>query len=136
MLRKYKKFRFSIVQFLFFCLVLSLVSCSQKEISDSGVSEYLNDCIHSVWAGDFAPGQLEAHFLKHKAEFGDITQQAYLDNARGLLNACPGKDILEKTRDNGDILHYRISTGEFAVMARNGRIRTYFKADYRYWLKQ
>ena len=68
--------------------------------------------------------------------FGDIAQEQYLENARALLNAVPGEDLLEKTRSNGDILHYRISTGEFAVMTAQGRIRTYFKADYKYWMKQ
>ena len=90
----------------------------------------------TAWAKDFGPGQLEAHYLKHKHEFGDITQEGYLNGAKILLNSASSKDILEKFRDNGDILRYRVSTGEFAVMAGDGRIRTYFKTDYRYWLRQ
>jgi pyocin large subunit-like protein len=89
-----------------------------------------------ILARDFAPGQLEAHYKKHKNEFSNITQQEYLSNARLLLNSAPSRDILEKRRSNGDVLHYRVSSGEFAVMAKDGHIRTYFKADYKYWLKQ
>ena len=85
---------------------------------------------------DFAPGQLEAHYAKHGYQFGSITQEQYLQGARDLLDAPGGKDVFQKARPNGDILRYRASTGEFAVMAGNGRIKTYFKTDYHYWLKQ
>ncbi len=87
-------------------------------------------------AGNFAPGQLEAHYLKHGYQFGNITQEQYLQDAQALLNASPGKDILQKMRPNGDVEHYRVSTGEFAVMTNTGRIRTYFKTDDRYWMRQ
>ena len=87
-----------------------------------------------VRAGDFAPGQLEEHYLKHGYQFGKITQEQYLQDAQALLDAEPGGDILEKIRPNGDVEHFRVSTGEFAVMTKRGRIRTYYKADYGYWL--
>ena len=90
----------------------------------------------NVKAQDFAPGQLEAHYAKHGYKFGKISIEEYLQDARDLLDALPGKDLLQKIRPNGDILHYRPSTGEFAVMADFGRIRTYFKTDYRYWQRQ
>jgi len=89
-----------------------------------------------VRAGNFAPGQLEAHYLKHADQFGSITQEQYLKGARALLDAVVGGDVLEKIRSNGDIKHFRVSTGEFAVMTKRGRIRTYFKTDYGYWLRQ
>ena len=81
-------------------------------------------------------GSLRRIILKHGYQFGNITQEQYLENARELLKCSAGNDVLEKTRPNGDILHYRVSTGEFAVMARDGRIRTYFKTDYQYWMRQ
>ena len=87
-----------------------------------------------VQAGDFAPGQLEAHYLKHGDQFGKITQEQYLHGAQALLDAPAGKDVLEKIRPNGDIEHFRVSTGEFAVMTKRGRIRTYYKVDYIYWI--
>ena len=89
-----------------------------------------------IKAGNFAEGQLEAHFLKHGDQFGNITQEQYLNGARTLLDAVPEGDVLEKVRRNGDVEHFRVSTGEFAVMTKRGRIRTYFKTDYGYWLKQ
>ena len=87
-------------------------------------------------AGDFAPGQLEAHYLKHGFQFGEISQEQYLRQAQALLNAGPGEDLLEKIRYNGDIEHFRPSSGEFAVMTIRGRIRTYFKTSYNYWIRQ
>jgi pyocin large subunit-like protein len=90
----------------------------------------------AVKAGNFAPGQLEAHFLKHGYQFGQITQEQYLQGAQALLDAEAEGDILEKIRQNGDIEHFRVSTGEFAVMTKRGRIRTYFKTDYEYWMRQ
>jgi pyocin large subunit-like protein len=111
-------------------------ACSQNDISRPSVSESNVSSASNVQAGDFAPGELEAHYLKHGYQFGSISQDQYLENARELLNSGLDSDVLEKTRSNGDILRYRVSTSEFAVMASDGRIRTYFKADYRYWSRQ
>jgi len=87
-----------------------------------------------VQAHDFAPGELDEHYLKHGYQFGQITEEQYLEDARALLDAVPGGDVLEKTRPDGDVEHYRVSTGEFAVMTKRGRIRTYFKTNYNYWI--
>ena len=101
-------------------------------------SPYQPDCmaweLTGVKAGHFAPGQLEEHYLKHGYQFGNITQEQYLQDAQALLDADPGGDVLEKIRPNGDIEHFRRSTGEFAVMTKRGRIRTYFKTNYEYWI--
>ena len=127
--------KFKLGYFFLIFLCIFAVSCSQRDTSASSAPESGVSYV-SARASDFAPGQLEAHYLKHGYQFGNITQEEYLENARVLLNAPVGADILEKTRSNGDVLHYRISTGEFAVMARDGRIRTYFKTDYQYWMRQ
>lgn len=117
------------VGFLFFVLINVVVPlCFQPDIAAWDFT--------AVKAGDFAPGQLEAHYLKHGYQFGDITQEQYLQDARVLLNAVPGEDILEKIRPNGDVEHFKVSTGEFAVMTKRGRIRTYFKTSYGYWNRQ
>lgn len=113
-----------------FLLCCGAIGCSPTKATPQQSSTF------QVVAGDFAPGQLQAHYEKHRGEFGEITIEEYLDNARALLNAAPGREILEKRRDNGDVLRYRLSSGEFAVMTSEGRIRTYFKADYRYWGRQ
>lgn len=112
------------------------ISCTQGNAQPAVISEISISDTASARAGDFAPGQLEAHYQKHGYEFGNVTQQQYLEGARALLNAAPGKDVLEKTRMNGDVLRYRVRTGEFAVMTAQGRIRTYFKTDYNYWMRQ
>lgn len=122
--------------FLLAFVCVFAISCTQGNTEPPASSEININYAPSVTAGDFASGQLEAHYQKHGYQFGNITQEQYLEGARALLNAIPGKDILEKTRTNGDVLHYRVSTGEFAVMTSQGRIRTYFKTDYRYWMKQ
>ncbi|MFC1709137.1 hypothetical protein ACFL2J_03645 [Candidatus Omnitrophota bacterium] len=116
-----------------FGLAIFSFSCSPRDTtSPSGPAAQ----IRTVWAKNFGPGQLDAHYLKHKHEFPGIAKEEYSNRAKILLNSAAGKGILEKIRDNGDILHFRVSTGEFAVMARDGRIRTYFKTDYQYWSRQ
>lgn len=117
-------------------MCLFALSCSKQESATPVSPENNAGYVSDIQAVDFAPGQLEAHYQKHAVQFGNITQEEYLAGARALLNARPDNDVLEKRRANGDILHYRSSTGEFAVMAGDGRIRTYFKADYQYWLRQ
>lgn len=129
--------KFKIGFIVFVCFSIFIISCSQREDSYSSAINPSITQIRSVLAKDFAPGQLEAHYLKHKDEFGYISQEDYLNGARQLLNSfADNKDILEKIRANGDILRYKVNTGEFAVMTKEGRIRTYFKANYKYWLKQ
>lgn len=123
--------------YLFLAFVcLFAVSCSKEEAPTSAPAQTYTGYSSSDTAGDFAPGQLQAHYQKHGYQFGNITQEQYLQGARELLDAPVGNEVLEKRRPNGDILRYRPSTGEFAVKAADGRIRTYFKADYQYWLRQ
>ena len=131
------KILFRLILGFFLCaIIFSFFSSSKKndtvsvEAPDRGVSAF------QVKAENFAPGQLQAHFSKHGYQFGDITESDYLADARKLLDASPGVDVLEKVRDNGDIEHYRKSTHEFAVMTRTGRIRTFFIANDGYWNRQ
>jgi len=128
--------RFKLRYFLLIFLCIFALSCSQRDTPSPPILKSNTGYVTNVKAGDFAPGQLQAHYLKHGYQLGNITQEKYLENARELLNASAGNDILKRTRSNGDILHYRVSTGEFAVMARDGRIKTYFKTDYQYWMRQ
>ena len=116
-----------ICRLLFFVLIGLFVPLSHQ-------SDFAAEDIVGVKAGNFAPGQLEEHYLKHGYQFGQITRDQYLQGAQALLDAAPGKDVLEKIRPNGDVEHFRESTGELAIMTKRGRIRTYFKADYWYWM--
>ena len=125
--------KFIVLSSLIIFTCLFSIACSGPSSVNSSTNE---NYVSKVQAGDFSPGQLEAHYLKHEYQFGNITQEQYLENARLLLNSRPGKDVLLKRRSNEDIVRYRVDTGEFAVMTNEGRIRTYFKADYRYWMRQ
>ena len=68
---------------------------------------------------------LNNHYEDHKAEFGNISKETYLEKAQILINSSEGN--LTKFRDNGDILYYNPTTNEFAVLSKDGIIRTYFK---------
>jgi len=122
----------------FFLAVICLlsISCSQQEAQAPNLLEANKSYVSNTQVGDFAPGQLAAHYQKHGYQFDNISQDEYLAGARALLSGVADNDLLEKRRSNGDTLHYRVSTGEFAVMASDGRIRTYFRTDYQYWLRQ
>ncbi|MCX5705101.1 MAG: hypothetical protein NTZ92_03450 [Candidatus Omnitrophica bacterium] len=129
--------RKSFLKYLFLIFIcIGALSCSQQEVQAPNILEANKSYVSSAQVGDFAPGQLQAHYQKHGYEFGNISQDEYLAGARAILSAFPDNDLLEKRRSNGDVLHYRASTGEFAVMASDGRIRTYFRTDYQYWLRQ
>lgn len=80
----------------------------------------------------------DSHYEKHGAEFGDITQDEYLDLANELINAT-GDNILHKTeKEDGDFLYYDTETNEFLVLSTDGYIRTFFKpsAGLDYWERQ
>lgn len=80
----------------------------------------------------------DSHYEKHGAEFGDITQDEYLDLANELINA-EGDNILHKTeKEDGDFLYYDTETNEFLVLSTDGYIRTFFKpsAGLDYWERQ
>lgn len=128
--------RFHLKHLLLIFICIGAFSCSSQEAQTPNILEANKSYVSSAQVGDFAPGQLQAHYQKHGIQFGNISQEEYLAGVRALLSASPDNDVLEKRRSNGDILHYRVSTGEFAVMAADGRIKTYFKADYQYWLRQ
>ncbi len=80
----------------------------------------------------------DSHYEKHGAEFGNITQDEYLDLANELINA-EGENILHKTeKEDGDFLYYDTETNEFLVLSTDGYIRTFFKpsAGLDYWERQ
>ena len=126
----------NLIRFLLIGSCLWAASCSSREDAASTNQQERPAIAAAVQAHDFAPGQLEAHYQKHGDQFGGITREQYLAKARELLNAAVGNDILEKTRPNGDVMHFCVSSGEFAVMTPHGRIRTFFKTDMRYWMRQ
>ena len=82
--------------------------------------------------------KLAGHYADHGDEFGSITQADYLARARGLLNAPIGGNIRAHVRTGGDVLKYDVMANEFAVVSRDGMIRTFFrpKDGIEYWQGQ
>ena len=79
--------------------------------------------------------KLFQHFRKHAAEFGYSTPSEYLHGAQKLIAR---EGVFRYVRPNGDVLFYDPSTNEFAVLSKEGIIRTYFKPakGMEYWLQQ
>ena len=78
---------------------------------------------------------LKKHVSKHLAEYGDITEDQYIERAKRLLRSAPSDDILVLTRSDGSVAKYRISTNEFVTGTKDGYIRTAFKPREKmeYW---
>ncbi|MGH2344649.1 MAG: hypothetical protein ACRDG4_05450 [Chloroflexota bacterium] len=86
----------------------------------------------------FGPGELDAHYLKHKGEWGAISEDAYLKRAQSLLTQPLNSNLRQVIRPNGDVPRYRISSNEFVAATAQGRIKTLFrpKPGSAYWLTQ
>jgi pyocin large subunit-like protein len=69
-----------------------------------------------------------AHFERHGRALGYKTAQAYVNGASAFLHHPPA-GVQTKRQADGDIVHYRRDTAEFAVMREDGTPRTYFKLD-------
>jgi pyocin large subunit-like protein len=70
--------------------------------------------------------QLDEHYQKHGAEFGPISEAAYLGLAQGLRDAPVGGPILESRRPNGEFSKFDRRHGYFGAYNRDGTIRTFF----------
>ena len=90
-----------------------------------------------MWfAHNFRPGELPIHYQKHCLEFGPVSQQGYLHQARAFLNrSANGVWIQECYRGiawgafAGDRVRHDIMTQEFGIVTARGYIRTYFIPD-------
>ena len=70
---------------------------------------------------------LNQHFEKHAQEYGAISVQQYLRQARGLADAETSEDVVQLVRSDNSISRYRYSTNDFIVVNEDGSIRTFFK---------
>lgn len=69
-----------------------------------------------------------AHFKKHGSEMGFKNAADYVRAAHVFLRNPPlGTET--KTEDDGDILRYNETTGQFGVMRKDGAPRTFFIPD-------
>ena len=83
------------------------------------------------------------HFEKHGSEFGNITQEKYLELANELIHSTSDKVLHKRTqRDDGDKSYdskfFDTETGYFLVLSEDGYIRTFFipSAGINYWNRQ
>ncbi len=78
------------------------------------------------------------HVEKHLNEYGNLTSEEYLNQARKLLSAKLSKDVGGFATKDGFIFKYRKSTNDFAIGRADGKISTLFKpkGGYEYWLQQ
>jgi pyocin large subunit-like protein len=70
--------------------------------------------------------QFEEHYAKHGSEFGNISQQQYLQLAQELRDAPPGGPILEARRSNGEFSRFDRRKGYFGAYNPDRTIRTFF----------
>ena len=70
--------------------------------------------------------QLDEHYQKHGAEFGNISKAEYLRLAQELRDAPAGGDILEKIQPGGVITRFDRRHGYFGAYNPDGTIRTFF----------
>jgi len=81
------------------------------------------------WKG-FSKGSLATHFEKHGAEFGNITQSQYLNQAKSF--AAENSGAFREGQIGNFIVKYDPATGRTLVGHAGSReIRTFYKADNR-----
>jgi RHS repeat-associated protein len=114
-------------------------------VSKPATKEVTKALPEAQWkATEFAEEMLENHYTKHvikKAEWsqnGSLSQNAYLNRARNLLNSDIGGRIDGFTSKEGWVFKYNIQTNEFATGKPNGIIETLFrpKDGINYWNEQ
>ncbi|WP_339099714.1 RHS repeat-associated core domain-containing protein [Candidatus Enterococcus lemimoniae] len=109
---------------------------SARDIANGIVGWFIGDYIQKIEKdeSDFkTEKQLKEHYKKHvekQGEFGDISQDEYLEGARDLIKSKGNKKVHSKVRKkNGDTLIYDETTNELVIVDKNGNIKTYFKPE-------
>lgn len=73
------------------------------------------------------------HYNKHGKEVGATSKEDYLRKANAVIN---NPNALQKTEaEDGDKVFFLADTGEIVFLSTDGYIRTYFIADYAYFLR-
>jgi len=82
--------------------------------------------------------QLEEHFAKHGAEFGQVSPEQYLSLAQALRDSTTGADVLLSERPGGGYAKYDRKSNSFGAYDRDGTIRSFFKPNdgERYFIRQ
>ena len=79
--------------------------------------------------GFVSEAALNAHWEDHGTDFGARNRTQYESQARQFLYGPRGEEVLEKKRENGDIIRFNKRTEEFGIAREDGTIRTYFRPD-------
>lgn len=72
---------------------------------------------------------LREHYSKHGAEFGSISSDEYLAQARALRDAPVGGDILQIIRADTVRTRFDRSSGNFIAFDQDLTIRTFFRPN-------
>ena len=83
----------------------------------------------NLTAGFRSAALLRQHHLKHHQEFWGLTEAEYERQADMFLGGPRDQDTQECIRSNGDTLRYNTRTDELGVLASDGFIRTYMRAN-------
>jgi len=75
------------------------------------------------------PADRARHYARHGGDFGATNEMEYEEQADIFLGAPKSITSLESIRGNGDRVRYDPATEEFGVLAKNGRIKSYFRPD-------
>ena len=70
--------------------------------------------------------QLDEHYAKHGAEFGNISKAEYLRLAQELRDAPVGGAILEARRPNGEFSRFDRRKSYFGAYNADRTVRTFF----------
>lgn len=89
--------------------------------------ESKNFSINRSQAGFASRQKLIAHYEKHGREFGDISMEEYLLQAKTLRDRPAGGMVLELVRSDGVITRFDRTTGDFIAFNPDGLIRTFFR---------
>ncbi|HEX3809155.1 MAG TPA: hypothetical protein VHW02_05585 [Rhizomicrobium sp.] len=94
----------------------------------------------AVWSsgGVGAEQNAEHHWQKHGNEFPEFHNATEYESGALAFVRNPPPGTLTKHRSNGDTLFYNPQSNTFAVSARNGVPRTFFRPDngMNYWNRQ
>ncbi|MEG0072476.1 MAG: hypothetical protein RR362_01215 [Raoultibacter sp.] len=73
--------------------------------------------------------KFDQHYKKHGREFGDISQDEYLQKANDLIESSAPTVKTKSEKTDGDTCYYDTATNEFLVLTKKGVIRTFFHPD-------
>ena len=74
------------------------------------------------------------HYVKHGEDVGCGSMENYLQKAN--LTISNPSALRKQQKDDGDYVYFYEKNGDFAVVAKAGYIRTYYKATRKYFDKQ